>query len=293
MAGTGHIGTEILRKAEAPPDLRPVLEEIQEAMGLPWLPFPWATYARRPALLRLFWSRLSAFTANDLFLRESLAIAGSAHLEASSWYRSASGIRLAEIAGENPSLSRELDAFEFGNPQVLIQQLALSRLLAGHEVGEDGRGMPRRPAPFRHPEIDYPDWDSLDPGLQALVRHIRHAWSLTMPVPEALALAKWPRFLEHGWEEIRAWRLRPEYRSLRRKVAAMGEDALERLRPRLKPLTGPELAAALADAEEGHGGLDRLKDQVMSFTLILPGMILDNALLRMAAASWRGRKGEK
>lgn len=288
MAGTGHIGAEILRKAEAPPDLRPVLEEIQDAMGLPWLPFPWAAYARRPAILRLFWSRLGPLTANDLFLRESLAVAGRVHLEVSSWYRPAPGVRLPEIAAEPPSLARELDAFEFGGPQVLIQQLALSRILGGHAVGEEGRTMPRRPSQFRRPELEYPDWENLDPRIQSLVRQVRHAWSLPQPVPDVLALTKWPVFMQHGWEEIRAWRLRPEYRALRRKVAEMGEDALERLRPRAS-LEHGELAAAIGFPEEGHGAIDGLKDQVLSFTLILPGMIIDNALLRMAAAAWKGR----
>jgi hypothetical protein len=285
MAG---IGSEILRKAEAPREARAALEEIQDMMALPWLPFPWAAYARRPAVLELFWGRLRGFTANDLFLRESLAIAAATHMGVSSWYRPASGERRAGLG--DPQLDRELDAFEYGNPQLLIQHAALTHLLAGRTVGQEGRALPRRSGPPRGPEIEYPSWEELDASTQALVRHVRHAWSLAHAVPDILALAKWPRFLEHAWEELRVWRLRPEYRSLRNRLAEMAEDALERLRPRTE-LPAEAFKQALQKGGEWPEGAERVKDQVLSFTLILPGMILDNALLRRAAEAWREKSG--
>lgn len=285
MAG---IGSEILRKAEAPREVRDVLEDIQGIMSLPWLPFPWAEYARRPAVLKLFWGRLRELTANDIFLRESLAIAAATHMGVSSWYRPASGGRRAGLS--DPLLERELDVFEYGNPQLLIQHAVLSHLLSGRAVGQEGRALPRRSGPPRGPEIDYPSWEDLDAPTQALVRHVRHAWSLAHPVPDILALAKWPRFLEHAWEELRVWRLRPEYRSLRNRLAEMGEDALERLRPRTE-LPASALKEALLEGGEWPEGAERVKDQVLSFTLILPGMILDNALMRRACEAWREKNG--
>lgn len=286
MAGFGQVQAGILRGAEAPPESRAVLDQVQDAMGLPWLPFTWAAYARRPAVLKLFWDRLEAVTGNDLFLREALAIAGSVHMGASPWYRPAESMRLASITREPPSLFRELDAFEIGLPQLFIQQLALARLLGGHGVGRDGRTVPRRGGGGRRPEIDFPAWEDLAPPARAAARHIRHAWSLPQAVPELLALAKWPDFLEHAWEEIKVWRLRPEYQTLRRKVSDLGEDALERLRPGTT-LASAELRAALEQGEEGPEAMDRVRDQVLSFTLILPGMVVDVSLLRLAAAAWR------
>lgn len=287
MAGTGRIGAESLRKREAPPELQAVMDDIQDTMALPWLPFPWAAYSRQGAVLDLFWKRLRDLTGNELFLRESLAIAGTVHMGISSWYRPAGGIRLAGLDMEPFSLSRELDAFEFGNPQLLIQQMALSRMLRGETVGREGKTVPRaRPGPFRWPGLEYPAWEDLPAETSALVRNVRHAWSLPHPVPDVLALAKWPAFLEHAWAELKAWRVRPEYRAMVREIADMGEDALERLRPRTEIREG-ELGAALEKSGAWPSGVDRLKDQVLSFTMILPGLILDNALLRTAAAAWR------
>lgn len=292
MAGMGGSGAGILRKAEAPPEARALLDDVQDTLGLPWLPFPWAAYARRPAVLRLFWKGLRDLSANDLFVRESLALAATAHLGVTAWYRPAGGVRLSGSAGD-PALSHELDAFEYGFPQLLIQQTALARLLCGHGVGGTGKAVARRPSPFRHPEIDVPEWEELEPPAQELVRHLRQAWSLPHAVPEALALAKWPGFLEPVWDELRAWRLRPEYRALKRRLADLGEEALERLRPPAA-LPADGLRRALEMAGEWPAGADRLKDQVQSFTLILPGLIVDNALMRAAAAAWRpqGRSGK-
>jgi hypothetical protein len=239
-------------------------------------------------VLKLFWSRLRDLTANDIFLRESLAIAATTHMGVSTWYRPASGSRLAGLG--DPLLERELDAFEFGNPQLLIQHAALSHLLSGLAVGQEGRALPRRSGPAPGPEIDYPSWEELDAPTQALVRHVRHAWSLAHAVPDILALAKWPRFLEHAWEELRVWRLRPEYRALRNRLAEMGEDALARLRPRTE-LPASAFKEALQAGDEWPEGAERVKDQVLSFTLILPGMILDNALMRRAADAWREKHG--
>jgi hypothetical protein len=287
MAGIGHPGAEILRKAEAPPDVRAVLEDIQDVMSLPWFPSPWAGYAVRPAVLRLFWSHLREITLNELFVREALAIAGAVHMGAASWYRPTSGVRLEEIARAEPSLQRELDAFEFGLPQLLIQQSALSHLLRGQTVGQAGRIVARAvPGPHRHPDIGLPAWEDLSKEPQSAARQLAQAWSLPRMPEEALALAKWPRFLAHGWRDLKALRMRPEYRSLRRRVADMGEDALGRLRPEAEIPAG-DVRSALEEGGDWPGGLDSLKDQVLSFTLILPGMILDNALLRMAAAAWR------
>ena len=158
MAGTGHVQAGILRGAEAPPESRAVLAQVQDAMGLPWLPFPWAAYARGPAVLKLFWARLRAVTGNDLFLREAVAIAGSVHRGASPWYRPAEGIRLASRSREHPTLFRELDAFAIGLPQLQIQHLALARLMGGHGVGRDGWTVPRHAGAARRPEIDGPAW---------------------------------------------------------------------------------------------------------------------------------------
>lgn len=285
MAGMGRSGAGILRKAEAPPEARALLEEVQDTLGLPWLPFPWAAYARRPAVLKLFWRGLKELSANDLFLRESLALAATAHLGVAAWYRPAGGVHLSGSSGE-PTLARELDAFEYGFPQLLIQQTALARLLGGHGVGGAGKAVARRPSPFRHPEIDYPEWEELEPSVQELVRHVRQAWSLPQAVPEALALAKWPAFLEPAWDDLKSWRLRPEYRALKRRLADLGEEALERLRPPAA-LPAEELRRALESAGEWPAGADRLKDQVQSFILILPGLIVDNAILRAASAAWR------
>jgi hypothetical protein len=51
-------------------------------------------------------------------------------------------------------IQRVLNAFTFGNPQLLIQQIALSRTLAGEVVGQEGNADVRRgPNANQHSEI--------------------------------------------------------------------------------------------------------------------------------------------
>lgn len=286
MAGPGFTDPGTRREGDPSPEIQAILEAIQDAMGLPWLPFPWQAYARQPTILKLFWSRLSAATGSEVFLRESLAIAGSVHMGVSSWFHPSADVSLSGSGSEGVTLAHALDAFEFGFPQLLIQQAALARLLRGLEAGVEGNALPRvRPSPFRHQELTPPSWERLDPETRAAAEELRAAWSIPQTSVEILSLARWPGFLRRAVADLKAVRMRPEYRTWRRRVADMGEDALDRLRPRVS-LPEAELRKALRETQTWAARADRLKDMTRSFTIILPSLILDNSLLRMAAAAW-------
>jgi hypothetical protein len=113
-------------------------------------------------------------------------------------------------------IQRELNAFTFGNPQLLIQQVALNRTLQGHVVGQDGSAEPRHaPSLYHHLKIAMLD----EQAVQEVAEEIRPVYqdieeTLGLPIAgsDYQALARWSAFLSSAWDDIKQWRSRPEYK---------------------------------------------------------------------------------
>jgi hypothetical protein len=73
--------------------------------------------------------------------------------DTSDWYQP--GYQIDVDEAQRHQIQRVLNAFTFGNPQLLIQQIALSRTLAGEVVGQEGNADVRRgPNAYQHSEIN-------------------------------------------------------------------------------------------------------------------------------------------
>src|SRR5207253_10725777 len=134
-----------------------LLDDIQDTMGIPWPPANWLSYAWYPDVMQLFWRRLKPAVDTESFLRDALNITEHTYREAARWYRPNYQATLTDE--ERARIQWELDAFEFGNPQLLMQQAALSRVFRSDAAGRDGPSEPRPfearslPQRFRQPEM--------------------------------------------------------------------------------------------------------------------------------------------
>lgn len=43
-----------VKKSEAPVEIKSIFEDIQDIMGIPWVPANWQSYAMYPRVLQLF-----------------------------------------------------------------------------------------------------------------------------------------------------------------------------------------------------------------------------------------------
>jgi len=270
-----------IRKQQAPPEIRALLDDIQDTMGIPWPPTSWRTYAMYPSAMRLFWERLKPAVASEPFLQEAMRISGYAYREAPSWYKPVYRPDVSEEARRR--IQWELDAFEFGDPQLLIQQAALSRALRGQTAGRPGSAEPRRQvSAFRQPEIQLIDEQEAPPDVRRLYEDIKQTLELPLINADYQALAKWPTFLKAAWEDIKEWLQRDEYARFVSDVALMAAEAASRLTPPLR-IEPRELQGALPDP----GDLENLQRIVQMFTHLLPGLIANVALFRTGIAEGR------
>lgn len=268
-----------VRKEQASAEIRAILDDIQNTMGIPWSPANWRSYAGYPRVLQLFWERVKPSSATEGFLRESLGIAELAYRDVSSWYLPSSHIQLAEQ--DRGAVQWELDALEFGNPQLLIQQAALTRMIRGLFAGREGQVRGRsRPSPYRNPEIQVVAEEEAPEPIRQLYQDIKQTLGLPLVNSDYQALAKWPAFLVPAWDDVKRWLPRGEYRRLEHRLSERAEMAAGRLTPPVG-LDPAELQAAFGSHEERES----VQQLVQMFTQLLPGLIVNDALFRIAATS--------
>jgi short-subunit dehydrogenase len=271
---------QVVQKTDTPPEVKACLSDIQDTMGIPWKPANWENYATYPEVMQLFWQRLKPAVGTEAFLRNSIAIAERAILEVNHWYQPD---RIDLSPSERQQIQRELNAFTFGNPQLLIQQVALSRALQGEIVGRDGKAEPRHGAsPYRHTEIQLLDEQAVEgisPQLQQY-QDIRQTLGLPFVNSDYLALAKWQTFFLPAWEDVKQWRQRQEYRALEQKLMHIADDAANRLHPKVV-IGEQELSDLLTD----QGDFENLQQMVQMFTQLLPGLIVNVAMFHRGVAS--------
>ncbi|MBD1843631.1 hypothetical protein H6F89_09515 [Cyanobacteria bacterium FACHB-63] len=264
---------------QASPEVQACLSEIQDTLEIPWTPANWRSYAEYPSVMQLFWKRLKPVTQTEYFLESAIAITEQVYRDINDWYQPSYQIEVN--ASDRRHIQRELNAFSFGNPQLLIQQIALSRTLSGEVVGEDGKADHRRGAhPYRHPEIKLITEQSASAEIQQVYRDIQQTLGVSIVNSDYQALAQWSTFFTAAWKDIKLWRDRPEYQLLRESVVQAAENAASRLRPAV--FVGEEEIRDLLDDPEA---IDQIRQSVQMFTEILPDLIIQDALFHLGLAS--------
>lgn len=271
----------IVEPAQASLEVQACLTEIQDTLGIPWTPTNWQTYASHPPVMQLFWKRLKPVTQTEAFLESAIALTEQAYRDSNDWYQP--NYQVEVDARQQRQIRRELDAFSFGNSQLLIQQVALSRTLAGEVVGEEGKADPRRGShPYRHPEIQLISEQSvreISPEMQQVYQDIRQTLGVSIVNSDYQALARWSAFLIAAWEDIKLWRDRPEYHLLKQSIVQRANDAASRLHPAV--FVGEQEIRDLLDNPEDF---EQIQQTVQMFTDVLPELMIQNALFHMGLA---------
>lgn len=269
----------LVKKSRAPAAVRAIFEEIQDTMGIPWVPANWQAYAAQPDVLRIFWSRLQPMVATEAFVQATLELLVSAYRGVTGIYHPSAGPELPEA--QRAQIHRELNALEFGNAQLLLQQAALTRVLRDEVAGCEGHAEPRLlPSPFRRPDLELVDERSASPEVKRLFKEIRETLGLPIVNTDYQVLAKWMEFFEPSWRDLEQHRQQEGYFELCGKLTHLADRLVSRLQPAVS-LDGRELIVAFGDNREA---VDNLQRQVQLFTALMPGLIVNDAMLLWAVS---------
>jgi NAD(P)-dependent dehydrogenase (short-subunit alcohol dehydrogenase family) len=263
-------------------EVQACLNDIQDTLGIPWKPANWRAYGMYPAVMQLFWERLKPATQTESFLEDAIAVTETVYQDINDWYQPDYQIEVDRAPLHQ--MERELNAFSFGNPQLLIQQIVLSKNLAGEVVGQDSSGDARRgPNAYRHPEIQLTGERSaveISAEMQQVYRDIKQTLGVPIVNSDYQALARWSAFFIAAWEDIKRWRDRPEYQLLKQSVIQQAEEAVSRLHPAVV-IGETEIRDRLDNPED----YEQIRQTVQMFTDILPELIVQNALFRLGLAN--------
>ena len=272
----------LIEPSHAPAEIQAGLSEIQSTLGIPWTPASWRAYAMYPSVMQLFWERLKPATQTESFLESAIAITERIYRDTSDWYQPGYQIDMDEA--QRHQIQRVLNAFTFGNPQLLIQQIALSRTLAGEVVGQEGNGNARRGAnSYQHTEIQLIGEQSvreMSAQMQQVYRDIKQTMGVPIVNSDYQALARWSPFFLAAWEDIKRWRERPEYQLLKEDIVRRAEQAASRLRPAVA-IGEREVRDLLNNPED----FEQIQQTVEMFKDILPELIVQDALFHMGLAN--------
>jgi hypothetical protein len=275
-------GFPLIEPSQAPPEIQACLSEIQDTLGIPWTPASWRAYAMYPSVMQLFWERLKPATQTESFLEDAIAITERVYRDTSDWYLPNYQIDVNEA--QRHQIQRVLNAFTFGNPQLLIQQIALSRTLAGEVVGQEGNAELRRgPNAYQHSEIKLIGEQSvreMSAEMQQVYRDIKQTLGVPIVNSDYQALARWSAFFLAAWEDIKLWRERPEYQLLKQDIVRRAEDAASRLCPAVA-IGEREVRDRLDNPED----FERIQQTVQMFKDVLPELIVHDALFHMGLAN--------
>jgi len=173
----------------------------------------------------------------------------------------------------------------YGNPQLLIQQVILSRALRG-EVGhtESRRGG----GSYRHPEIGVLDEQAVKNAsieVQRTYDDIKQTLGVPVVNSDYQAMARSSAFFLTGWEEIKHQRLRPDYQELEQALLQRAEEAADRLHPAIG--VGEREVRDLLDNSDDF---EQIRDTMDTFTRLLPGLLINNAIFLGGLAAARSNR---
>lgn len=266
-----------IKKSEASGDIKSIFKEIQDTMGIPWVPANWQSYAMYPNILNLFWKRLKPVVSTKSFLHDAVAITVHAYQDTATWYKPS--YRPEITPRERQKIERELDAFEFGNSQLLIQQEILSQALKYENRPKViFKRLARPVSTYRYPEIKMIEEGAAPHNVKKLYQDIKDTLRLPLVNSDYKALAKWMSFFKPAWEDSKKWHEKRRYLALKKKLTSMANESASRFPVSIGE---EEMQEAVGNVSE----LKNLKRMIKMFTRLLPGLIVNDALFHIGIAA--------
>lgn len=255
--------------------------QMKSALQVPWMGVVTMAYAHYPTFFAELWRGLQPLAASLPFVQASRALRDETEARAKALGPS-SIVRRLQALGYAP---RELDqmrdtveVFSHGNfPYLLIA--TLTRLLL--EGGEPRGSAEARRFSGRHaPDVDVPlilmEAHHADATTRAVYDDIKATLGLPFVNTDYRAFARWPSWFAFAWSEIKPLVADAAYEPA---CLAVHERALNMAANEL-PNPGSLNSQALCAAAEADAPLQEVISVARLFQWLLPGLVLNVALLR-------------
>jgi len=272
--------SEVIPPSSRAVSARTVLKEVQDALGIQWVPQTWEALATtEPEVASLLWTRLQPVVTTGPFLRESLALLSHAFADLADDYGSGEGVLLSEA--DRRGILLDLDALLYGGAQLLLQQTLLRLVLKEGVVGRPGSAGGARPrSAYRRRTLEAVDEVAAHDLLHALFEDVGETLNLPSVPVDVRVVAKWTDFLVPAWRRLKRWRHSRAFFEACGTLERRAEAAARRLSPAIS-LDERELKVALGDVAPRWEAFQRW---VALHAAERPAIIVMDAFFRVEAA---------
>lgn len=261
---------------EATGDIDRVYHEIKQTFRVSGVNLNFRTWAKHQGFLPMMWDSMSSMAETRAFENAADRVrtdaARAAHV--------LGPIKVRPDPSLGPSQSFHvrgaLDLYHYVNPKLLVLTSVVEMSLLGDSPSDGAPASRERiatgiPADMHAMEMESDEPD--DEALRALYSDIKQTLSLPAVNSDYRTLALWPSYLTAAWQALKPIVNYPQYQLLADQLRATSRTLAREL-PFVLPMD-------LQDVRDAGAEPDQVLEVTESFSRILPGLIINMALLQL------------
>lgn len=177
-------------------------------------------------------------------------------------------------------IQTKLEAFNYGNPKLLLIAAALHRAIGGITTGGNGDTESSHDnfgdRVIRKIDINPLYEDTAPEGVRAIYEEIRSTLDVPIVNTDYMTVANWPGFLRLAWNDLLQFTDNPLYEDGKETLFGFSYQAADRFAYPVK--MGPDEMESVGVQEEDF---DAIEDMIRLFARLIPGLVLNVVEMRL------------
>ncbi len=263
--------------------VKDIYEDIRQSLQLPFVPGMFQSFAGYPSFLQFVWGQIKQSVGTKQFYADAARARGfaetfvsEAHVRA---YKHEDALAYGISVGDLVDIQTTLQAFQYGNPKLLLIAGALFMAVDGATVGGNGDTTSAHDTfgnrVIRKIAIRQVEEDDASDTVRAIYQDIMSTTGAPIIRGDFKAMAAWPGFLKLAWDDLKTVMSRPAYDQGKEALAEFGQHASDRLAYPLK-MGRDEMKAAGIREED----FDAIETLVRLAARLIPELLLDTEEMR-------------
>lgn len=263
--------------------IKDIYEDIKKSLQLSFVPGMFQSFGGYPPFLQFVWGQIKQSVGTEQFYSDAARARGFAETFVSDahkpTYKHEDALAYGISVDDLVDIQTTLQAFQYGNPKLLLIAEALFMAVGGTTVGGNGDAASAHDSfgdmVIRKIAIRQVEEDSAPDTVKAIYQDIMATTGAPIIRGDFKAIAIWPGFLRLAWDDLKTVISQPWYGQGKEALAEFGQHASDRLAYPLK-MGRSEMKAAGVREED----FDAIESLVRLATRLIPGLLLDTEEMR-------------
>jgi Halocarboxylic acid dehydrogenase DehI len=268
----------LVREHEAAEEVKPVFNQIKEALGVPHVNLIFQAYAAHPLFLELHWKAAKPIVETHEFFTLAQRLRAEAYTRMHNYFSipdlCARMTDLSFSVGARHELTDVVELFNYNNPLLLL--LAAAQMQAFDKaVGKQAQTCPAMHPVCKQKPVLVEEEKAPSPT-KKVYEDIKRTLAVPLVSTDYQAMARWPDFLSDFWAVLKGVAQSPLYKEHRQALLASAMSLAHEL-PRPFELT----VAQLQDAGLSDADVEAAVRLTEGFVRLLSGQVLNTAVAKI------------